>query len=508
MSYIKLFRSLRIFQVIWIFFCGLMPACADNLSESTGPIFSDTDTEEDTASGAPIEIDSNSDADTDADSDSDSDTDTDTDSDTDSDADSDSDSDSDTDTDTDTDSDTDSDADLDSDSDSDSDGDTDRDSDTDSVSDTESNGECGNGIIDSGEVCDGAVLQSSECDEGFTLTCGSDCKSMVCLFTKEFDIDGRIVSMTETTNENLLIGGSNGIFAEADKQGNLLWSREFENSYIVFVDETVDGNYIVIGQDYTADGFIEMTDSVGNTIWNYSTIHYVEDATSAIDGGYLVANYFEISKLDSSGREEWHVDNSGGQWSDYEKLEDLCQTGSGEVFAIIQGEDNGWDGEIVYSQARVSRINASNQSWTTFWSAYEYEYHLAHNIHCFDDDRVMIGLVSAADDNREKMVVYDSSQNIEWTWTTPDGVFFNEIIQDKGRYVATGTERYESHRFHARINEFDESGDIWHFTFDHTDSRLFTEVIANANSIVVGGESGRDNWIISVVQPIDTDANK
>ena len=160
----------------------------------------------------------------------------------------------------------------------------------------------------------------------------------------------------------------------------------------------------------------------------------------------------------------------------------------------------------------MARINASNQSWTTFWHAYESEYHHPQNIHCFDDDRLMIGLVSAVDDTREKMVVYDSALNIEWTWTAPDSVFHNEIIQDKGRYVATGTERYESYRYHARIDEFDESGDIWHFTFDHTDSTLFTAVIADANFIIVGGGWGRVadeyKWIVSVVQPIDTDANK
>jgi hypothetical protein len=156
---------------------------------------------------------------------------------------------------------------------------------------------------------------------------------------------------------------AHGQLLNIDSNGSVLWQKNIVDTNchcigLKYIEQTVDGGFILTGSKYVLDSFhhniifVVKTNSVGDTLWN-KTINnssYGDDAMhtqQTSDGGYLVIQNIEylsgvlpplhqeyeigVTKLDSTGQEQWlkvfHLNDF--KWWDYQRT------------AAIQTIDNG-----------------------------------------------------------------------------------------------------------------------------------------------------------------------
>lgn len=145
---------------------------------------------------------------------------------------------------------------------------------------------------------------------------------------------------------------------KTDSQGEEEWNRIFDGSdgsyinYARFVQQTIDGGYIITGGQYYSgfrgrDIWIIKTDSQGGEEWNRTFGGGGEDEGSSVqqttDGGYIITGYTGsygnglydafLLKTDTQGAEEW-TQTFGG--SDYDYGNSVQQTTDGGY--IITGQ--------------------------------------------------------------------------------------------------------------------------------------------------------------------------
>jgi hypothetical protein len=155
-----------------------------------------------------------------------------------------------------------------------------------------------------------------------------------------------------------LDGWSDAWLIKTDSQGEEEWNRIFDGSegsyinYARFVQQTIDGGYIITGGQYYSgfrgrDIWIIKTDSQGGDEWNRTFGGGGEDEGSSVqqttDGGYIITGYTGsygnglydafLLKTDTQGAEEW-TQTFGG--SDYDYGNSVQQTTDGGY--IITGQ--------------------------------------------------------------------------------------------------------------------------------------------------------------------------
>ncbi len=152
--------------------------------------------------------------------------------------------------------------------------------------------------------------------------------------------DDQGVSVHQTSDSGYIIagstrsygsGGSDGWLIKTDSNGNEDWNKTFGDSiggeYLMSVQQTDDGGYIVTGRNYldnswtSSNVLVIKTDSNGETQWNKPFIggSYLDSCLwiqQTIDGGYILTGQSQIYssdeeedlsliKIDSNGNEEW-----------------------------------------------------------------------------------------------------------------------------------------------------------------------------------------------------------
>ena len=168
-------------------------------------------------------------------------------------------------------------------------------------------------------------------------------------------IDGGYIITGYTTG---LDGWADAWLIKTDSQGEEEWNRIFDGSdgsyinYARFVQQTIDGGYIITGGQYYSgfrgrDIWIIKTDSQGGEEWNRTFGGGGEDEGSSVqqttDGGYIITGYTGsygnglydafLLKTDTQGAEEW-TQTFGG--SDYDYGNSVQQTTDGGY--IITGQ--------------------------------------------------------------------------------------------------------------------------------------------------------------------------
>ena len=178
--------------------------------------------------------------------------------------------------------------------------------------------------------------------------------------------EDRGYSVQQTIDGGYIIAGSkegldgwaDAWLIKTDSQGEEEWNRIFDGSegsyinYARFVQQTIDGGYIITGGQYYSgfrgrDIWIIKTDSQGGDEWNRTFGGGGEDEGSSVqqttDGGYIITGYTGsygnglydafLLKTDTQGAEEW-TQTFGG--SDYDYGNSVQQTTDGGY--IITGQ--------------------------------------------------------------------------------------------------------------------------------------------------------------------------
>jgi hypothetical protein len=137
-------------------------------------------------------------------------------------------------------------------------------------------------------------------------------------------------SLIETDDGGYAIAGSwHGTlwFSKTDSNGNLNFNQTYSsisNFGAIFssISKTTDGGYALAGFDnddrkeVALTAWVVKTDTQGNTQWSFHFEQPVSELlrgaefrsiAQTIDGGYIVAGYPALVKLDSSGKLQWNV---------------------------------------------------------------------------------------------------------------------------------------------------------------------------------------------------------
>ncbi|MFO0321099.1 MAG: T9SS type A sorting domain-containing protein [Bacteroidota bacterium] len=127
-------------------------------------------------------------------------------------------------------------------------------------------------------------------------------------------IDSSYVMLGYTNSSGF--GGYDIYLVKMDKNGNLLWQKNYGGSDWDFgnsLQKTSDGGFIIAGTTYSfgrgdADGYIIKTDALGNAIWTktYGGINKDEfkSVIQTADGGYALTGYTK-SYLDNAFGDVW-----------------------------------------------------------------------------------------------------------------------------------------------------------------------------------------------------------
>lgn len=150
-------------------------------------------------------------------------------------------------------------------------------------------------------------------------------------------------------------GDYNLLVIKTDNNGDIVWTKEFENGFGFSVKQTSDGGYVIGGEAYSSDNvdiWLIKTDNDGNIIWdkkfdeNDSDYSYDADQTS--DGGYIVVGLTGepgdadaiIIKTDGFGNSEW-IKTYGG-------------TGENAAYSVVQTPDGGY---VVSGTVSTEEVN-------------------------------------------------------------------------------------------------------------------------------------------------------
>ncbi|MBD3286746.1 hypothetical protein GF338_10475, partial [candidate division WOR-3 bacterium] len=154
------------------------------------------------------------------------------------------------------------------------------------------------------------------------------------MWSKYYGI-GEFRCVRQTNDDGYIILGTKGSDSDGcriwliktDSLGGTIWTREYgQVSYGDFIDETVDGGFIIAGytldlhDDPVGDAWLLKTDSLGDTLWTkYFYWHGFSCVQETTDTNYVVCGFtgemryppywdwttLEIRKLDREGNDLW-----------------------------------------------------------------------------------------------------------------------------------------------------------------------------------------------------------
>ena len=109
-------------------------------------------------------------------------------------------------------------------------------------------------------------------------------------------------AIIQTSDSGFLVNCGIEVF-KLDAEGNIQWSKWFENLYIESVIQAGDGSYVFVGWgDNNRNSVLFKTDDEGNQVWNEtvgfeSKYTFLRVVTKASDGGYVAAGTWDYSLL-------------------------------------------------------------------------------------------------------------------------------------------------------------------------------------------------------------------
>ena len=249
--------------------------------------------------------------------------------------------------------------------------------------------------------------------------------------------------------------------------GDLLWVKTFGGSGIdqaAAIVESQDGNYVVVGNTYSADGdlagiksttdsdyWVMKLDKDGNVLWNKvygdTEDELAYDIAATSEGGYVITGYsrsdncFEdsnggfhdywILKIDGNGNEVW-CQNFGYSGSDQANA--IIETKEGHIFTGGYFDVTASGGEGNENRAGEGNLHGVGEYWgikmdsegAFFWKRYHGG---SNNDRCYDviqtsdDGFMMIGSSESEDfDINDSKGSYDfwviklsSDGDLQWT---------------------------------------------------------------------------------------------
>jgi hypothetical protein len=281
--------------------------------------------------------------------------------------------------------------------------------------------------------------------------------------------------------------------AETDSQGNILWSRTYENLTEVIPNsmqsrkvsvnsavQTSDGGFVLGGCNSSTSykAMLIKTDSVGNIEWiknygkpqeNYSGLdNSVQAIVETADKGFLFVGYLDgalIVKTDSAGNVEWT-----------KTYDDET-----EFYSIIKTEDEkfvmaGFRGENPRYAFSVKMDAAFNTVWNKTFGGY--------SVFSVKDSVADGYLFTNSIYGGDHLVKTDLEGNIEGTYKSK-GSIWSAIQTKDGKYVVTGSIK---NRVEARKTGLD--GDITDIMVERFSSlsRYISEplpIVAIAAAVVI-----------------------
>ncbi len=176
-------------------------------------------------------------------------------------------------------------------------------------------------------------------------------------------------SVQQTADGGYVITGYSSLndgdiyLVKTDSAGDLVWSQGIGGSgyqYGSSVRQVADGGYIIAGNnnsvDANGDGYLVKTDSSGNVLWSQiiggALYQSIESVRQTVDGGYILAGEDDsvdlncnayLVKTDSSGNVSWSksIGDSSCQYA-----HDVQQTTDGGYVIIADSDSN--DGGDIY----------------------------------------------------------------------------------------------------------------------------------------------------------------
>ena len=250
----------------------------------------------------------------------------------------------------------------------------------------------------------------------------------------ESDSNVYINSVNETTEGNILVGGSfngRGMIAEYSSKGEEIWGNLTIGIDISFIQGTADKGIVIAGElkDYCKDfgiepigknnGFIAKYDNSKELQWakvvGGSKSDYINSLSETSDGGILVGGYFTSSEIELE--ENVVLENTSscnGMIIKYNTLGsvDWTKTIGGSDTRIKSVQETNDNGYIVAGYFRSQTLDLGNGTILEKGSGY----------------------------NTEMVIKYDMALNVEWAKTEGEGInIFIEEADDNGFVLYNGS---------------------------------------------------------------------
>lgn len=386
------------------------------------------------------------------------------------------------------------------------------------------NRDCGNGLIDEGEICDdGDEIQGNGCN--------NDCQESASeLWTIGYDgpdgLDDEALGVATFPNGDFVVTGFREVAGEGfdivtrkyDPDGALLWERSHDGpgaghdiSYSVAVD--LDLAIIVGGREDNSYAWIRKYDTDGATLW---TRTFPEGPSSSAYGVatdqagdiVVVGNSNEVGqgantwirKYTADGDEIWTVledqgngDNDQAYGVAIDPADSIVVAGGMSVLNGSQGWGRGYDadGNLLWSQQPPGS--------TILWGAA-----------AFATDEVYLASTSSASQARVHKL--DEDGQILWTQNYAPAMGFGEgqdvVTDSAGAVVLCGVHGTDDIELLTRKYSAGGSS-YWTRTYAGVDSAILAEIAFDVavdgddNVIVVGYENvdGQEDWWIRKYAP-------
>ena len=321
-----------------------------------------------------------------------------------------------------------------------------------------------------------------------------------------------------------LIGSSDAAIVKYDKNGSLLWNKNYgEISTDSFEDIVVtnDGNYIAVGyssfdsntNSYNTDGIITKYDEDGNLKWGKRYGNEGEDKFNAVtelsDGSIVAVGYGLLDhqtdalvvKYDSQGNIVLET-RYGGSKDDM--FYGINKTSDGGFIAVgtshstdIEGLDN--HSSSTSTGATVVKFdNNGNVEWQKAYGTSPYDYF--HDVIETTDGYIVVGYEMYAS-LRTLVVKYDFDGNIIWQkgYGEEDQRLYSVDIDENGNIVTVGWDHRNNEngekKYYVLVLKYSKDGELINFKSlggDEADEAW--AVVTIGNEYVVAGSFSSENF--------------
>jgi len=306
-------------------------------------------------------------------------------------------------------------------------------------------------------------------------------------------------------------GSSDAWVLKLNSNGNVTWQKTYggsDNDYALFIQQTADGGYIVVGQTESfgagsRDAWVLKLDSNGNVTWQKtyggSGNEYGYSIQQTPDGGYIVAwgtasfgaglRDAWVLKLDSNGNVTWQKAYGG---SGYDFAGSIQQTADGGY--IVEGYADSF-GAGSYDAWVLKLDSNGNVTWQKTYGGSGSE--VANSIQqTADGGYIVVGQTDSfgAGSYDAWVLKLDSNGNVTWqkTYGGSGSEDAHSIKQpaDGGYMVAGATDSFGAGSSDAWVLKLDSNGEISGCDIIKTSNAPVSNTsVAPGNSSIVGGTS-------------------